>query len=81
MVISDLYILLQRRRLTGSMRHCSDTWLGKPHNYVSLNQDDEAPAEVLLTARARLLKAGYPDLAAALLLAALGVCRCGARAG
>jgi hypothetical protein len=60
----DTFTLFHSRGLTESMRSFSETWLGRSHNFTSINWDNPLPADTLIHLRASLLDEGYPDLAA-----------------
>ena len=72
MIIGEIYNEMFERELTNSMRSWSETWAGRSHNWASTCWEMPLPAETAIHLRKRLLEAGYPDLAAKVLLALLG---------
>jgi hypothetical protein len=68
----EIFLEMHARGLTESMRSFSETWLGRSHNFTSINWDNPLAADTLLHLRASLLDEGYPDLAAKMLLVLLG---------
>jgi hypothetical protein len=72
MMVGTLYNEMEKRGLTTSMRSWSEEWAGRSHNFASTHWSKDLPPEALLRVRSRLVKLGYPDLAATLLLALIG---------
>jgi hypothetical protein len=68
----NIYHEMIAKGLTHSMRSWSEEWLGRAHNFATLNWSRPLPPETLLHLRKRLLEDGHPDLAAKLLLVLLG---------
>lgn len=68
----DIYNEMAARNLTVSMRQWSEEWLGRSHNFASINRAQPLPAGCMVQLRKRLIDEGHHDLAAKVLLALLG---------
>lgn len=68
----EIYEEMRQRNLTTSMRSWSQQWLSRSQNYCATHGSEPLPAETAIELRRRLIAEGHPDLAAKVLLAALG---------
>lgn len=71
-ITEDIYDEMVERNLTASMRQWSEEWLGRSHNFASINRTHPLPAGCMVELRKRLIAEGHHDLAAKILLALLG---------
>ena len=72
LITGIIYNEMVARNLTASMRSWSEDWAGRSHNFASTHWARPLPPETALYLRKRLIEAGHPDLAAALLLSLIG---------
>jgi hypothetical protein len=72
MITGIIYNEMVDRNLTTSMRHWSEDWAGRSHNFASTHWEKPLPPETAIILRKRLIAEGHPDLAAKVLLALLG---------